>query len=304
MNVASLARQILQIRFWQMAVNEDLKRGRYRIPVHLAIGHEAAAAAVCGAMSGPDQLALTHRNIAYHLARAGAIEPVTLEYQLSSGGAGHGRLGSMNLTNPERGIVYASSILGNNLPVACGLAMANAAPGRRAVVFAVTGDGAIEEGAFWESLVFARSHRLPVVFVVENNDHSLASTIEERRCPIRLGALCDAVGVRFAGLTGNEPGQYLAALTAARRQALDDGPACVEIHVATFNNHAGATPGWPSDPKSIDLGRGLVVEESPRDPVWVARGALDPDDYEATRGYLEALGRSLAASREAICRVI
>ena len=181
------ARQVLQIRHWQLLINEQLKQpGRFRIPVHCAIGHEAVAVGVHLAMRPADRLLATHRNMAFHLARSGSLEPVMLEYELSAAGPSQGRLGSMNLANPARGLVYSSSILGNNLPVACGVAMAMAERGDRSRVYVLTGDGAMEEGAFWESLVFARSHGLNVIFVVENNDHSLASTIAERRCSIDI----------------------------------------------------------------------------------------------------------------------
>lgn len=306
-DIIAAARQVLQLRYWQHLLNEDLKQKRFRVPVHLAMGHEALAVAVSAAMSESDQMALTHRNVAYNLARAGSLGPVRLEYESSAAGAAAGMLGSMNLIHPRHGVVYTSSILGNNLPVACGLAMARVTAGERSVVFALTGDGAMEEGAFYESLVFARSHDLPVVFVVENNDHSLASKIAERRCAIRIPALCDAMGIQYTLLTGNHTGEYCATLSAVRRYAFESGPVCVEAMITTFTNHAGATPGWATDPKQISLEDGLVLEESPRDPVWVARQILDPADYEMTAGYLVRLGRGVAGSetrREDTCPAI
>lgn len=298
-DIIAAARQVLQLRYWQHLLNEDLKQKRFRVPVHLAIGHEALAVAVSAAMTDSDQMALTHRNVAYNLARAGSLGPVRLEYESSAAGAAAGMLGSMNLINPKRGIIYTSSILGNNLPVACGLAMARITGGERSVVFALTGDGAMEEGSFYESLVFARSHELPVVFVVENNDHSLASRISERRCAIRIPALCDALGIQYTLLEGNHTGEYCATMSAVRRYAFESGPVCVEAMVTTFSNHAGPTPGWASDPKTISIDRGLVVEESRRDPVWVARQILDPADYEMTSGYLIRLGKNLGGAEPA-----
>jgi|GEM_PF-907975 len=291
-----LARAVLRLRWWQLLLNEDLKRGRFAVPVHLAIGHEAIAAALSAAMEDEDRLLLTHRNAAYNLARAGALEPVRREYELSPEGAAGGRLGSMNLSQPARGVHYTSSILGNNLPVACGMALADRMRGAAAVTWVVTGDGAIEEGAFWESLIFARSHGLPVVFVVENNDHSLASTIAERRCPIDLAAVSGALGIPFNALEHNHAGRYKAALEGLRRLAAS-GPAMVEVAVRTFSNHAGPTPGWPADPKQIRLSDGLIVEDGFEDPAWVARHTLElgeyEAEYEAMRGALGGLAGAL-----------
>jgi pyruvate dehydrogenase E1 component alpha subunit len=285
------ARRVLELRLWQQLLNEDLKNQRFTVPVHLAMGHETIAVAVDESMSGGDVLLLTHRNVAYNLARARALEPVVAEYLGGAAGAGGGVLGSMNLSNPGRGVVYTSSILGNNLPVACGVALQRKQAGRDGVTWVLTGDGAIEEGAFWESLVFARSHRLPVFFVVENNNHSLASTIAERRCPIDLAALCGSLGVAYGSLRGNHVGRYARLLGRMRSMVAADGPALAEVEVKTLNNHAGATPGWATDPRTVEIGRGLVIEESAADPVWVARELLGGEDYHyASQSLLRLAG--------------
>lgn len=297
MNGFTAARLVLQLRHWQLTMNELLKRepGRFRVPIHCALGHEAVAAATRLAMGPADRLLLTHRNMAFHLAHAGALEPVLLEYELSAAGLAGGRLGSMNLQNPGAGLIYTSSILGNNLPVACGVAMALKERGETAArVYVATGDGAIEEGAFWESLVLAASHSLNICFLVENNDHSLATRIAERRCAIDLGRLAAAVGADYELLTGNDPVQYAASLSKATC-----GPIVREAMVTTFCNHAGATPGWATDPRMIDAAAGLELEASPRDPVHVARRTLEEEEYQATNRFLTALAVSLTASHAA-----
>lgn len=289
------ARQVVQIRYWQHLFNELLKRqpARFRVPIHCAFGHEAIAVAMHLALREEDRLVLTHRNMAYHLARAGAVEPLLLEYELSAAGLSAGRLGSMNLANPARGLVYTSSILGNNLPVACGMALAHRERGSAARVFVLTGDGAMEEGAFWESLVFAQSHKLPVIFIVENNNHSLASTIAERRCAIDLAAVAASVGVPYARLEGNDPVAYAAALDHDAAAAGGGGPAIREVMVKTLCNHAGATPGWAADPKTISLEAGLEIEASASDPVHIARRVLDEHEYASTSRFLAAMAAAV-----------
>ena len=300
MRVRELARRVLRVRLWQHVVNEEMKRGRFQIPIHAAFGHEALAVEQDGAMEEGDQLGLTDRNMAYQFARARAFEPVHREYLLQPAGAGGGRLGSMNLTQPGRGIVYTSSILGNNLPVACGLALAHKLRGTDAVVFALTGDGAMEEGAFYETLVFARSHRLPLVVVVENNDHSLASRIAERRSPIDLGKLAGALDIPCRELAGNELGSYLDAFVQARKQAAG-GPVAMEAHVRTFCNHAGATPGWAADPRSLSLGAGLTIEPTSEDPAYGASLALGGEAAAFTESLLKLASGLSDAVEEAAC---
>jgi TPP-dependent pyruvate/acetoin dehydrogenase alpha subunit len=173
--------------------------------------------------------------------------------------------------------------------VACGLAFAKVLRSEEGAVWAVTGDGAVEEGGFYESLVFARSHGLKVVFVIDNNDHSMVSSISERRCDIRFDQICAAVDVPFRSFTGNDVFVYGAELREMRRN-LDTGPgpACVEFCTALLNQHAGPTPGWPTDPLRIALADGLVVGAAPRDPVAVLREAIGVGAFGAVETLLAA----------------
>src|SRR3989338_9313995 len=118
-----IAREIIRLRLSQMIVNEKCKSGEFKIPVHLALGHEALAIAVSSIMQGKDKLLLSHRNIAYNLARAPLL-PIMNEYFLKPAGLAKGRFGSMNLINPRRGVAYTSSILGNQFAIAVGISMA------------------------------------------------------------------------------------------------------------------------------------------------------------------------------------
>lgn len=281
-----LAERVLNLRLWQMIINEDLKQNRYLVPVHVALGHEAIAVAVDEVLAPDDALLLTHRNMAYNLARERALDPVRRQYE-------QGALGSMNLANPQRGILYSSSILGNNLPVACGVAMTDKIAGRPAVTWVLTGDGALEEGSFWESLLFARSHRLPLAVIIENNDHSLASRIAERRSPVDLAALASSLDIAFLSLAGNQVEHYRASLAALRLWAAGGNPVLVEVQVKTLSNHAGPTPGWAADPKRISLEAGLVIEETPADPAWVARQCFPSNRWAAFEGSLLALALAI-----------
>ena len=277
-----LARQVLRIRNWQHIVNETMKRGDLKLPVHMAFGHEAIAVAVSEMMTDDDRLILTHRNIAHNLARQGELQPVFDEYTLSPGGLAHGTLGCMNLANPDRGVVYVSSILGNNMPVACGFAMAKEMKQEPGIVTVLTGDGAMEEGTFYESLLVSKSQGLPLLLVIENNDFSLASTIPERRCPVNVEHFCCGLDVPYVALSGNDVDEYADTMKACRSRVLDDStPVCVEVDLQILNRHAGPTPGWPEDPLKVDYGKGLVLREDRYDPVFVLKQRLPAAEYDA-----------------------
>lgn len=277
--VESDALAILRIRYWHHLLNEMLKRKQFRIPIHLGFGHEAAAVAMDRAMCADDKLCLSHRNVAYNLARARSPETILEHYKLLLPSATGAHMGSMNLAIEETGIAYTSSILGNNLAVAAGIAMNHSLIRKAGVIFVVTGDGAMEEGIFWETLIFSRSHRLPVVIVVENNDCSMSSTIEQRRSGIDLKQVCAGVGLQYFKAPGAIFPKVKAALDAARESAAAGVPACVELSLSTFCQHAGPTPGWPGDPRRIDIHDGLLVEDSPRDPLHHIRSTLGASDF-------------------------
>lgn len=262
------AMDVIRLRYWQHILNEMLKGKKFKIPIHLAFGHEAAAVGLHRCVGAEDAICLTHRNVAYNLARSGSLDAILEHYRLEPNTARPGLMGSMNLAAVRTSIAYSSSILCNNLPVAAGIAMNRKLAKRAGVVFVVTGDGAMEEGAFWETLVFARSHGLALVIIVENNDYSMSSTIAQRRSDIDLEHVCTGAGLSYHHSQGAVVESAKAAIGAARAKAASGTPACVELDLSTFNQHAGPTPGWPDDPLRIALEDGLVVKNGPEDPVF------------------------------------
>ena len=77
-----IAYDILRIRLGQIVINEEYKKGNFKIPIHLAFGHESIAVAISNIMENNDKLILSHRNIAYNLAREGSLKPIIDEYFL------------------------------------------------------------------------------------------------------------------------------------------------------------------------------------------------------------------------------
>ena len=272
---------VLRLRYWQHLLNEMLKEKQFKLPIHLGFGHEAAAVALDCAMAVEDRLCLTHRNAAYNLARIKSLDAVLQHYRLEESSPAGGLMGSMNLAVDGSAIAYTSSILGNNLPVAAGMAMNRLVTGQTGVVFVLTGDGAMEEGSFWETLVFSCSHNLPLVIVVENNDHSMSSTIKQRRCNINLDQVCAGIGVKYFSASGAVVEDSVTVLSQARENAVSRNPVCVELRLSTFCQHAGPTPGWPDDPLRISIDDGLLVSDSPDDPVYNVREALGVDRYRS-----------------------
>jgi pyruvate dehydrogenase E1 component alpha subunit len=242
------------------------------VPVHLGLGTEALVVAIASVIHSGDNLLLTHRNAAFNLVLAEDPKAVVREYDGLNDGLAFGRLGSMNLVNPKSGIVYSSSILANNISVACGCAYGQRITQSQNFTVVLTGDGAMEEGAFYEGLVFAKSHQLPLVIVVDNNDYSMASTTSERRCEIDLSLFCKSIGVNYLQLSDNDVQTYVTEFESLRGAVVSSSsPAVVEVKTTLLNQHAGPTPGWPTDPMKVDISDGLVIEEAASDPIFVLR---------------------------------
>ncbi len=275
-----IAREVIRLRIQQMVVNEWYKTGKFKIPIHLGFGHEALAVAVRSVMASGDQLFLTHRNIAYHLARAPSLTPFLDEYALKKTGLAGGRFGSMNLINPSLGIPYTSSILANQFPVAVGSAFSRLVLKKENIAIVCGGDGAIEEGAFYESVLLAASIKAPVLFLIENNGWSMHTSIRERRAGIDLKKLADSLTMEYVHLQGNNVFSYLKALFSARKKILKTHiPMCVEVHIKTLGDwydmknplfpdgkfvkyHTGAAP-------SISLSSFPFLESTVGDPLFV-----------------------------------
>lgn len=280
-----IAREVLRLRLAQLLINDTLKTNGLKIPLHLALGHEAIAVAVDLAMAPGDSLLLTHRNIHYNLTRADNFASEYQAYHLRNEGLDGGRLGSMNLSNPAKGLPYSSSILANNLPVAAGVALGAAVLGDGSVCFVTTGDGALEEGAFYESLQFMKSRAAPCVIVAEVNEWSLATHVSERRCAIDLETFCNSLAIPYHNTDGADVFACLDAVKDARLAAADGAtPVLLEVPLDTL--------GWVTvhDERAPD-GRTVNYHQGParhlKIPDWPALDPLEKDPVEKLKNWLE-----------------
>jgi pyruvate dehydrogenase E1 component alpha subunit len=255
-------------------------------------------------MKNEDLLVLSHRNIHYNLARTKLLKPELDEYFLRKKGLGKGQLGSMNLANEEKNIVYTSSILGNNLPVATGLALAKKAKEEKGIIIVESGDGAIEEGSFYESLVFLKSNKLSALIIIENNDWSLATRVKERRCNINFQKIAESLNIKYKKLSGNNPYSYIEKLKDLREKAIETKiPIIIDVELTTLgswylkteecprgkfiNYHGGPAP-------MINLSDGPWIESSDNDPVFVLEKYFKKDFLEEiSQEILKNLGNEI-----------
>ena len=256
---STIAYSLIDLRYKQLIINELLKKNLFKIPIHLAIGHEALPIALAQYLTKDDLLCLTHRNAHFNLYQDDNFDNILNYYLLDERFL---PMGSMNLAPPNSKYLYTSSILGNNFSIACGLALNKIINKLNGIIFAISGDGAIEEGSFWEAIIFGKSNNLPIVFIIENNDFSMASTINERRCQIDILGISNSLGISYQKINGSDFSELSTGFKNLKF------PSVIEINLKTFSNHAGPTPGWSSDPKQLDINKNFYVEGDIMDPIF------------------------------------
>src|SRR5260370_4819372 len=174
-------RTMVRIRMVEEEIAARYGQEKMRCPVHLSIGQEAVAAAVSAALRPTDQVVSTHRSHAHYLAKGGDLRAMLCELMGREPGCCSGRGGSMHLFDQAVGMLLSSPIVAASIPVGVGAALAIKQRGEDAVAIVYMGDASVEEGVFHESANFAALHRLPVVFVCENNLYSVYTALRDRQ---------------------------------------------------------------------------------------------------------------------------
>ena len=165
----SLYQKLYLIRRAEQKIIEHYSGNEMKTPMHMSMGQEAVAVGVCQALGDKGQIFSSYRSHAAFLARTGDVELFFMEMYGRGGTFTGGKAGSMHLANPTEGHICSSAIVGSAIPLAAGAAFAyrHLANGKVACVF--FGDGALEEGVFWETLNAACVMKLPLLLVCEDN---------------------------------------------------------------------------------------------------------------------------------------
>ncbi len=181
MDPKKLYYDMLRIRLVEEKLADWYNSGLNKAPVHLSIGQEAVAVGVMAALKPEDKIVSTHRCHGHYLAKGGDLKKMMAEILGKATGCCQGRGGTMHLFDDSVGHVISAPLVGASIPFAVGIAMASKMKGENKIAVAFFGDGAVEEGVFWESVNFASVKKLPVLFVCENNFYATHSPILTRQ---------------------------------------------------------------------------------------------------------------------------
>jgi pyruvate dehydrogenase E1 component alpha subunit len=164
-----LLRQMLLIRCFEEQLVELYERGLIVGHYHVYIGQEATGVAAMAQLGPGDTVFTTHRNHGHLLARGADPARLMAEILGRATGLNGGRGGTLHPVDPGKGVLHTSAIVAGCLPIASGAAFAAKRAGNNQVAAVFFGDGAMEEGAFYEALNLAALWRLPLILVCENN---------------------------------------------------------------------------------------------------------------------------------------
>jgi len=235
-----LFRDMLRIRMVEEEIAKRYREEKMRCPVHLSIGQEAVPVGVSAVLRRSDQVVSTHRCHAHYLAKGGDLRAMLCELMGRAEGCCGGRGGSMHLFDPAVGMLLSLPIVAASIPIGVGAALALKQAKRDDVAVVYLGDASVEEGVFHESANFAAVHRLPVVFVCENNLYSVYTPLEERQPPRPITDLARAHGLYAVAVDGNDVvAVHRAASDAVRRVRSGSGPAFIEAATYRWREHCG-----------------------------------------------------------------
>lgn len=164
-----LYKRVYLIRKAEEFIIAEYPKNEMKTPMHMSMGEEAIAAGVCLALGDEGQVLASYRSHAVYLAKTNESDQFFAELYGRVTGVAKGKAGSMHLSNPALGHLGSSAVLATCIPVALGAAFANKRKRNGKIVAVFFGEGAMDEGVFWESVNAASAMRLEVMFICEDN---------------------------------------------------------------------------------------------------------------------------------------
>jgi acetoin:2,6-dichlorophenolindophenol oxidoreductase subunit alpha len=273
-----LYRRMLMIRGIEDRVQSLFLRGEVYGTTHLYSGQEAVAVGFASALQEGDRIACTYRGHGHLLAMGCDPEALLAELLGRETGINGGRSGSMNMVDPEHGVLGCYGIVGGSIAAATGAALSLRGTG--AIAVAYFGDGTTNQAYFFECLNFAKVLDLPVVFVCENNGYGEYTPFELVTAGgiVPRAAAMDLPTMQIDGM--DIAAVRDAAIEVVGRARGGDGPQFVEARTYRFHGHSRSDPGKYRPPGELEKWR-------ERDPLTVTasllRDGLGVADAEVTR---------------------
>ena len=279
-------RQMYEIRYFEEKVWELLAQNVIKGASHLYAGQEAVAVGACAALNPDDYITSTHRGHGHCIAKGGQLPQMMAELCGKATGYSRGRGGSMHIADVAKGNLGATGLVGGNIPVATGAALAIKMRGEQKVVVCFFGDGASNQGSFHESLNMAGKWKLPVIYLCENNLYGMSVSCD-RACAVEdiavRGSSYDMSSVIVDGQQVLEVKKAVS--KAADRARKGAGPTLIEAKTYRYYGHSR------SDPRKYRTRDEESYYRGERDPIMLFNNYLRENKI-ATKKEIEQIDKS------------
>lgn len=268
------------IRRFEEEAGRQYQRAKAGGFLHLAIGEEATIVGTTSVMREDDYLIGTYRTHGHALARGTSADAVMAELFGRVDGTSGGRGGSMHIFDNERRFMGGYGIVGGNLPLAAGLALASQYREEDTVTVCMFGDGASNTGNFGETMNLAALWNLPVVFLVENNLYGMGTSIERHSAVTDLSQKAEGYGIKGERIDGMDVLAVREKVAAHLDIARDQGrPTLVEAFTYRYRGHSAADPEIYREKEEVEEWREKDPIETFAD-TCVDKGVLDENDID------------------------
>lgn len=255
---------------------------------HLYIGQEACAVGAVSALKKGDKYITSYRDHAMPFALGTDPKAVMAELFAKSTGISKGKGGSMHIFDKENGFMGGHGIVGGQIPVGAGIAMAEQYKGTGNLCICYMGDGAVRQGSFHETLNMAMLWKLPVIFVIENNGYAMGTSVA-RTSNVRelytLGESYDMPAFPVDGMTCEEV--HMAVAEAADRARRGDGPTLLEFRTYRYRGHSMSDPAKYRSKEEVEAYKA-------QDPIEKVKSTILSKKY-ATEAELESIDEKIKA---------
>jgi acetoin:2,6-dichlorophenolindophenol oxidoreductase subunit alpha len=261
--------KMLELRLFELKVQELYRNARLPGFVHLYVGEEAVAVGVCSNLEPADLVFSTHRGHGHALAKGVPATIVLAELWGKTTGSSGGRGGSMHMYAPEYGFMGTNGIVGAPIPLATGGGLSAKLGKKGQVVVTFFGEGAVNSGSFHEAVNMGSVWNLPVIYVCENNLYATEMAFKRATKNTSVASRAAAYGMLGVEVDGQDVAAVHAAAEAAiRRARADGGPTLIECKTYRYVGHHEGDPG--TDYRT----REEVQHWKQQDPVKLARKRL------------------------------
>lgn len=264
-----LYRKVALARMAEDKIAAEYHKDEMKTPMHLGVGAEAIGVGVTYCLPKTAKVFGTYRNHVLYLSLSEDTDTFFAELFGRATGCAKGKAGSMHMSIPEHGLVLTSAVVATTIPVAVGAAFANQYKGDSSPVAVFFGDGAIEEGVFWESLNFACLKKLKIIFVCEDNDLAI-HTFKRDRQAFDMKEVVKGYDCHFASGDGRNV-EDVVTKTRALLKAMDEDsrPGVLHFDYLRLLHHVGPGEDFAAGyrPRPTDI-------ESAQDPLAVYASKL------------------------------